>query len=63
MGPGTLEISPELFALNRERLVNRIRSKAGPGSVILLQGGNEMSFYDTDTTYNEFRQVIYRFFL
>ncbi|XP_971576.3 xaa-Pro dipeptidase isoform X2 [Tribolium castaneum] len=58
MGPGTLEVPVELFALNRSRLVERIRPKSEK-SVIVLQGGNEVSFYDTDTTYNVFRQESY----
>lgn len=57
MGPGTLEIPLELFALNRRRLVERVLPKSPGNAVIVLQGGNEVPFYDTDTTYNVFRQV------
>lgn len=57
MGPGTLEVSKELFALNRKRLVERLRKYDVKGSVVVLQGGSEVPNYDTDTTYL-FRQVI-----
>lgn len=54
MGPHTLSVPLELFALNRSRLVASLKDKA-ENSVVLLQGGNELPFYDTDTTYNTFR--------
>ncbi|CAH0562011.1 unnamed protein product [Brassicogethes aeneus] len=57
MGPNTLEISPELFQLNRKRLVEALR-KQNLTSVVLLQGGSEIPFYDTDTSYL-FRQESY----
>ncbi|RZC33277.1 xaa-Pro dipeptidase-like, partial [Asbolus verrucosus] len=59
MGLGTLEVPLELFALNRRRLVERIRPNRPENAIILLQGGNEVPFYDTDTTYNVFRQESY----
>lgn len=55
MGPGTLEIKPELFRINRNRLVEDLKTKA-PNGIVFLQGGSEIPFYDTDTTYI-FRQV------
>lgn len=57
MGPGTLEVPKELFALNRKRLVERLRRYDVKGYVVVLQGGSEVPNYDTDTTYL-FRQVI-----
>lgn len=57
MGKGTLEVPMELFALNRKRLVEALKNKNVGKGIVVLQGGDEMSFYDTDTTYNEFRQV------
>ncbi|XP_060515901.1 xaa-Pro dipeptidase [Cylas formicarius] len=57
-GKGTLKIPLELFSLNRERLVNRLKENGNSG-VVILQGGEEVSFYDTDTTYNVFRQESY----
>ncbi|KAJ3639276.1 hypothetical protein Zmor_002641 [Zophobas morio] len=59
MGPGTLEIPLELFALNRRRLVERLRPKSSGNAIVVLQGGDEVPFYDTDTTYNVFRQESY----
>lgn len=56
MGPGTLEISPQLFATNRSRLVNVLKAKNVGNAIVLLQGGSDIPFYDTDTTYL-FRQV------
>ncbi|XP_050293691.1 xaa-Pro dipeptidase isoform X2 [Anthonomus grandis grandis] len=58
MGPHTLQVPTELFALNRRRLVEALK-KDNSDSLVLLQGGDEVSFYDTDTTYNNFRQESY----
>lgn len=55
MGPGTYEISTELFEINRKRLVDRLASIC-KDSIVVLQGGSEVPFYDTDTAYI-FRQV------
>ncbi|KOB72794.1 Xaa-pro dipeptidase, partial [Operophtera brumata] len=52
MGPGTLQVPLSLFAKNRERLAEKLKS----GQVVVLQGGDEVSFYDTDVQYNTFRQ-------
>lgn len=60
MGEGTLEIPMELFALNRNRLVDALKTKNLGNAVVLLQGGSEINFYDTDTTYI-FRQVSIRY--
>lgn len=55
LGPGTYEISTELFEINRKRLVERLQNIC-KDSIVVLQGGNEIPFYDTDTAYI-FRQV------
>lgn len=52
MGPGTLEVPLSLFAKNRQRLAEKLQS----GQVIVLQGGDSISHYDTDVEY-VFRQV------
>ena len=57
MGNGTHEIPLELFSLNRKRLVNKLRAKNVKDAIVLLQGGKDVSFYDTDVDYI-FRQVI-----
>lgn len=56
MGGDTHQVPLELFALNRKRLVDRLRAGNGK-SIVVLQGGDEVPFYDTDTTYHVFRQV------
>ncbi|XP_064214047.1 xaa-Pro dipeptidase-like, partial [Tribolium castaneum] len=55
-GPGTYEIPVELYAENRKRLIEQIHAKDPGKPVILLQGGDEIPFYDTDITYSVFRQ-------
>lgn len=59
MGPGTFEVPLELFELNRQRLVDRLKPKTLGKAIIVLQGGDEVPFYDTDTSYHIFRQVRY----
>ncbi|CAH0400066.1 unnamed protein product [Chilo suppressalis] len=54
MGPGTLEVPLSLFASNRRRLVEQLKS----GQVVVLQGGDDISLYDTDVQY-VFRQESY----
>ena len=54
MGSHTLTIPTELFALNRRRLVEKLKEVV-EDCVVLLQGGDELPFYDTDTTYNVFQ--------
>lgn len=58
MGPGTLEVPTALFARNRNRLVDRLKGLANleKGSVVVLQGGSEVPFNDTDCNYL-YRQV------
>lgn len=52
MGPGTLEVPLSLFATNRRRLANKLKS----GQIVVLQGGEDVNHYDTDVQY-VFRQV------
>ena len=60
MGPHTLTVPMELFALNRRRLCEALRTKVTKvqqdGAVVLLQGGEEVPVYCTDVNY-EFKQV------
>lgn len=59
MGPGTLSIPLSLFRDNRQRVCTALRAavQSTDHTFILLQGGDNISFYDTDTEY-VFRQVI-----
>ncbi|CAH0686254.1 unnamed protein product [Spodoptera exigua] len=54
MGPGTLEVPLSLFAKNRNRLADKLKN----GQVVVLQGGEDISHYDTDIEY-VFRQESY----
>lgn len=58
MGPNCLSVPMKLFALNRQRLCERLREcKDIPrGAVVLLQGGEQTQRYCTDTDI-VFRQV------
>ena len=59
LGPQCLSVPMRLFALNRERLCDRLRKRSGevlPRSVALLQGGEQQQRYCTDTDI-VFRQV------
>lgn len=60
MGPGTHSVPLSLFRDNRQRVCTELKknSLAGGNTFILLQGGDTISFYDTDTDY-VFRQVKY----
>ncbi|XP_028142452.1 xaa-Pro dipeptidase isoform X2 [Diabrotica virgifera virgifera] len=57
MGAHTFEIPPILYETNRKRLVERLKKDIA-NSVVVLQGGSEVSIYDSDTTYL-FRQEAY----
>src|SRR5207248_2191641 len=49
LGEHTLRVPASLHALNRQRLVERLRSKkVSPNSVVLLQGCESATMYDTD---------------
>lgn len=56
MGPHTLRVPMELFALNRRRLCDALRPSVRDGAVVLLQGGDEVPLYCTDVNYNDFKQ-------
>lgn len=60
MGANTHEVPLELFDLNRRRLIEKLESSQGCPckSVVLLQGGQDKNFYDTDVAYL-FRQESY----
>ncbi|XP_037817170.1 xaa-Pro dipeptidase-like [Lucilia sericata] len=60
MGPETHAVPMALFRKNREKVCNALReSKAvEKGSFVLLEGGKDVSFNDTDINYN-FRQESY----
>ncbi|KAI6214512.1 Aminopeptidase P domain protein [Aphelenchoides besseyi] len=61
-GNNTLKVSAELFAQNRRRLFDALKDKKLPsGSVVLLQGGNESTRYNTDAEELAFRQESYFF--
>lgn len=58
LGKETLKVPLALFALNRRRLCERLKKNAAvqAGSAVVLQGGEEMQRYCTDTGIL-FRQV------
>lgn len=56
MGPDTLQIPMEMFQENRAKVCNALQSSAAAKSAILLEGGQDISWYDTDVSYN-FKQV------
>lgn len=58
MGPGTHAIPLSLFRDNRNRVCAELKKnpKVNDSSFVLLQGGDCIPFYDTDTEY-VFRQV------
>lgn len=49
MGPETLAIPMEMFRENREKVCNALQgASTTSGSIILLEGGDDISLYDTD---------------
>jgi hypothetical protein len=64
-GPNTLEVSMELFALNRRRLTDKLRKTDSipAKSFVVLQGGATANRYCTDAAMVVFRQVIFFFTL
>lgn len=64
MGPGTYQIPLKLFENNRKRVCDELKNTKSieENTFILLQGGDSISFYNTDTEY-VFRQVINYYFL
>jgi Xaa-Pro dipeptidase len=59
MGDHTHKIPMSLFKDNRSKVIDELRKDerlAGKKAMLLLQGGDNISFYDTDVDY-VFRQV------
>lgn len=56
MGPNTLAIPLTLFRDNRLRVCAALRRFDDDNAFVLLQGGDAINFYNTDTEYH-FRQV------
>lgn len=58
MGPDTYEVPLKLFSLNRARLSEALLKNEDvvPTAYVLLEGGTDISVYNTDVNYN-FRQV------
>jgi len=58
-GDHTLKVPMELFSQNRQRLCDKLQQidTVSSKSVVVLQGGESLSIYDTDREYL-FRQVI-----
>eukprot|EP00928_Gymnodinium_smaydae_P033508 TRINITY_DN2398_c0_g1_i1.p1 TRINITY_DN2398_c0_g1~~TRINITY_DN2398_c0_g1_i1.p1 ORF type:complete len:540 (-),score=123.03 TRINITY_DN2398_c0_g1_i1:129-1748(-) len=59
MGEGTLRVPMRMHRRKREQLCAKLRARSelagGQGAVVVLQGGDEQSKYDTDTNW-DFRQ-------
>lgn len=58
MNHSTCQVPVKLFALNRERLSSSLKNnpRTPANSVVILEGGDSLSLYDTDVDY-VFRQV------
>lgn len=58
MGVKTLQVPMTLFKENREKLIGELKKvqRLDTKAVVLLQGGDNISLYDTDVDY-VFRQV------
>jgi len=55
MGEGTLRVPMSMHAANRKGLCDKLRDRPGDiaeGAVIVLQGGEELPVYDTDTVWD-----------
>lgn len=59
-GPNTYQVPMELFALNRQRLSEKLRKSPNipSKSFVVLQGGQTQNRYDTDVEL-VFRQVYF----
>jgi Xaa-Pro dipeptidase len=65
MGDNTYPIPMTLYKANRSKVVEELKKEkrlSANGGVVLLQGGNDISHYDTDVDY-VFRQVSHFFFV
>lgn len=60
MNHSTCQVPVKLFALNRERLSSSLKNnpRTPANSVVILEGGDSLSLYDTDVDY-VFRQEAY----
>lgn len=60
MGPDTYAIPVSMFKENRLRVISELRKQknVGDNSYVLLQGGDNISLYNTDVDYI-FRQVCF----
>lgn len=56
MGPETLRIPMEMFKENRAKVCNAMERVSTKNSIILLEGGSDLSWYDTDVDH-VFKQV------
>lgn len=57
MGPETLRISMDMFKENRAKVCAAMNPATTLDSIILLEGGSDISWYDTDVDH-VFKQVI-----
>lgn len=58
MGPDTLAIPMEMFQENRAKVCEAMNKVTTLDSVILLEGGSDLSWYDTDVEH-VFKQVLF----
>lgn len=56
MGPETLRIPMEMFKENRTKVCKAMEPVSPRNSIILLEGGSDISWYDTDVDH-VFKQV------
>lgn len=56
MGPETMAVPMGMFKENRTKVCDAMQSSTTLDSVILLEGGDNISWYDTDVDY-QFKQV------
>lgn len=61
MGPHTLSVPAAMWKENRERFCAAMKA-ANANGIVLLQGGSDVSLYDTDVDYH-FRQESYFMYL
>ena len=62
LGEKALKVSMNLFALNRQNLLNRLRKLPNlpKSSIVVLEGGKSQTRHDTDHE-DVFRQVKFQF--